>query len=182
MTIFRYLAIVLFLILPAQADAQLYRTDNGKAVFYSKVPLYTFSGESKYLVGQIDPDKKIVDFYLDLTTLDSGLEKRDRDMREVLETDEYPFAEFYGELISDFNPGLKDTQNVLVKGDFTIHGVTKEMEIKGKLTPSDEGIHLIAKWIVRLEDHDIIPPKLLFVKVDQEQEIEIETLLKPKEN
>lgn len=179
---FIFTVAVLILSTALNVNAQSYLTENGKAVFYSNVPLYTFSGESEYLVGLIDLENDIVDFYLDLTTLDSGLDKRDRDMQEVLNTDKYPFAEFYGNLISDFDPTLMDTQQVIVKGDFTIHGIKRKAEISGKLTPSEKGLHLYAKWILRLEDHEIIPPKLLFIKVDQEQELEIKAMLKQKES
>lgn len=174
--------ILLFCLPGTELFAQKFLTREGTAIFHSNVPLYSFSGSSPYLVGMINTENKIVDFYLDLTTLDSGLEKRDRDMKEVLETDSYPFAEFYGEMISEFDPALQDTQQVKVKGEFKIHGVSRKVEIPGKLTPSDEGIHLYATWILKLEDYDIIPPKLLFVKVDQEQRIEIEGMLKPTED
>jgi polyisoprenoid-binding protein YceI len=69
-----------------------------------------------------------------------------------------------------------------VKGDFKIHGVSREVEIEGTLQKKPDGILLKANWVLLLEDYDIIPPKLLFVKVDQEQKIEIEALLKPTDN
>lgn len=173
---------ILTCILSSDLFAQKYLTREGTATFHSNVPLYSFSGTSPYLTGMINTDNKIVDFYLDLTTLDSGLEKRDRDMQEVLGTDQFPFAEFYGELTTSFDPSLQDSQKVTVKGNFKIHGVSREVEIPGTLTPTKEGIHLYATWILKLEDYDIVPPKLLFVKVDQEQRIEIEGLLKPTDD
>lgn len=161
--------------------AQSFMTENGKATFYSEVPLHTFSGTSDHLTGMINLESNVVDFYLDLTTLDSGIQKRDRDMRETLETNKYPFAEFYGKIISDFDPNTAAIQNVLVKGSFKIHGVEKETEFSGTLEMTSKGLLLNANWILRLEDYDIVPPSLLFVKVDQEQKIEIEALLKPIE-
>lgn len=160
-------------------QAQTYMTENGKATFYSEVPLHTFSGSSEYLTGQIDLETNIVDFYIDLTTLDTGIKKRDRDMLETLETDKFPFAEFYGELKSDFDPESTEVQNVSVEGTFKIHGVENETSYTGTLQMTPEGLLLKADWILLLEDYDITPPKLLFIKVDQEQKIEIEALLKP---
>ena len=174
-------AIALLLTLTA-LQAQEYMTDSGRAIFHSEVPLHTFSGSSEFLTGLINLEDGTVDFYLDLTTLDSGIEKRDRDMRETLETEKFPFAEFFGSLSSGFNANDTSEQSVTVKGDFKIHGVSKEVEIQGILQNQPDGLLLKANWILRLEDYDIIPPKLLFVKVDQEQKIEIKALLKPTDN
>jgi polyisoprenoid-binding protein YceI len=166
----------------SMASAQSYMTDKGTAVFYSRVPLHTFSGNSNHLTGLINLSNLKVDFYIDLTTLETGIEKRDRDMRETLETEKYPFAEFFGELVSDFNPDTTAEQPVKVEGEFKIHGVSREVTIDGTLQMKPEGLLVKASWILRLENYDIVPPRLLFMKVDQEQEIEIEALLKPVEN
>lgn len=175
------ITIAFFVLVIPQVNAQTYMTDSGTATFHSTVPMHTFSGTSEHLTGQISLDQNIVDFYLDLTTLETGIEKRDRDMRETLETDKFPFAEFYGELISDFNPDSSGVQEAVVEGTFKIHGVEKETHFTGTLQMNPEGLLLKANWVLLLEDYDIVPPSLLFVKVDQEQKIEIEALLKPVE-
>lgn len=179
----RILSIILFsLAASINAYSQAYYTESGTAIFHSEVPLHTFSGTSNYLTGKIDLDTKIVDFYLDLTTLDTGIAKRDRDMRETLETDQFPFAEFYGKMISPFDPNLQTPQDVTVQGAFKIHGVSKDTTYKGTLTMTDDGLLLEASWVLLLKDYDIVPPSLLFVKVDQEQKIEINAMLKPLED
>ena len=157
-------------------------TEEGTALFHSEVPLHTFTGSSENLTGLINLSNNKVDFYIDLTTLDTGIEKRDRDMKETLETDKYPFAEFFGTLITDFNPDSSTEQSVSVEGTFKIHGVSREVTIDGILQMRDNGLFVKANWVLQLEDYDIVPPSLLFVKVDQEQKIEIEALLKPVEN
>lgn len=171
--------LLLILVTSLTLQAQSFMTEKGKATFHSEVPLHTFSGTSEYLIGMINMETKVVDFYLDLTTLDSGIQKRDRDMRETLETDKYPFAEFYGKIISDLDLNSASIQEVVVKGSFKIHGIEKEKEFTGTLKTTSKGLLLEANWILRLEDYNIEPPSLLFVKVDQEQKIEIEALLKP---
>ncbi len=156
---------------------QSYYTESGTAVFHSKVPLHTFSGTSQNLTGLINLDDKTVDFYLDLATLDTGNGKRDKDMRLTLDVKNHPFGEFFGKLVSDFDPLSNVAQPAIVEGVFTIHGNKQEVRIEGELTKTGDEIFLSAGWILRLEDYDIVPPSLLFVKVDQEQEIEIEAVL-----
>ncbi len=177
----RHLFFAIFIIAlgSTSLQAQKFITENGRATFYSKVPLHSFEGNSDKLVGLIDLDSLIVDFYIDLETLDTGNGKRDKDMRLTLETKEYPFAEFYGQ-IQNQDLVLDNTPTeVIVKGEFTIHGVTRNIEVSGTLSRTNEGLKLNASWILNLKDYNIVPPKILFIKVDENQEIEIEALLKP---
>ncbi len=170
-----------FLFLSNVLMAQSYYAENGDVVFLSKVPLHDFEGSSSNLVGLINLDENILDFYLDLETLDTGNGKRDKDMKLTLETDEYPFAEFYGTLVSPFDINNTEPQLAIAKGDFKIHGETQEVEIEGTLQMTDEGLVLKAAWILNLEDYKIEPPRLLIVKVDENQEINIEIVLTPYE-
>jgi len=164
------------------SNAQEYMSESGTAIFHSQVPLHSFTGSSDFLTGLVNLEDGTIDFYLDLTTLDTGIQKRDRDMKETLETGKFPFAEFFGSLSTDFNPNDTSEQPVKVKGDFKIHGVSREVTIDGTLQMKPEGLLVTANWVLELEDYDIVPPSLLFVKVDQEQKIEIEALLKPTNN
>lgn len=167
---------------PGAATAQVYMTESGYAEFTSSLPAITFTGESDHLVGRIDIEENVVDFYLDLTTLRTGIGKRDKDMRETLETDDYPFAEFYGTLETSLDAGARKTQPATVVGEFTVHGVTRQVRIGGTITPSDEGLRVEAEWELNLNDYDIEPPSLLIIKVDEVQQIRIDALLTPVED
>lgn len=176
----KFKLLVLFAIAYTQGYSQSYFTDSGTAIFHSKVPLHTFSGTSEKLTGLIDLEKGTVDFYLDLATLDTGNGKRDKDMRLTLDTENHPFGEFFGKITTEFDIDLEEAQDVVVEGIFKIHGKEQNVQVKGQLTPDGDQLTLKAGWILRLEDYEIEPPKLLFIKVDQEQEIEINALLKIK--
>lgn len=161
--------------------AQSFYTEEGTAIFYSKVPLHSFSGTSNTLTGLINLADSTVDFYLDLETLDTGNGKRDKDMKLTLDTKNHPYGEFFGKLTSDFDQNSMVEQEVTVEGVFKIHGKEKEVLVEGTLRPDGEALHLKASWILNLDDYNIVPPKLLFIKVDQAQEIEINAILAIKE-
>jgi len=162
--------------------AQLYFSDTGTVNFHSKTGIHSFTGTSHHLTGQIDLSKGTVDFYVDLETLDTGNGKRDRDMRETLETEKYPFAEFFGSLQSEFDRDKSEEQPVTVKGTFSLHGEEQQIEVKGTMQNTYDGLLVKANWVIRLEDYNIKPPRLLFIKVAQEQKIDFEILLKPNKN
>lgn len=159
----------------------VYMTESGYVEFESSVPLHSFSGESEYLTGMIDPAENLVDFYLDLNTLKTGIDRRDRDMYRTLNVDEYPFAEFTGSLKSMFDMDSSEKQRVTVKGEFTIRGVTRKVKIDGNIQVSGDELILEASWTLRLDVYDIEPPGILFYRVDEEQKIRIEATLKPRE-
>lgn len=160
---------------------QVYNTESGHAEFDSSVPLHSFTGKSDYLVGMINLDESTVDFYLDLNTLKTGISKRDKDMLETLEADQYPFAEFFGKLKTPFDPEENDPQQVSAQGEFSIHGETKDLNVEGTLESTEEGLLLKAAWTINMEDYNIEPPGILFYRVSEKIDIRIEALLTPSE-
>jgi polyisoprenoid-binding protein YceI len=158
----------------------VYVTEEGYAEFTSRVPLHSFTGSSDYLHGLIDFDENLVDFYLDLSTIKSGIGRRDRDIYRTLNVEEFPFAEFTGSFSRSFDQNRSEAQQVEVRGEFTIHGVTREVTIEGTLQKQGEDLYLEAEWILNLEDYDITPPGILFYRVNEEQELLIEVTLSPK--
>ena len=181
----RHLGVIftsVLILIPGILFSQSFITEEGHAEFTSSVPLHSFTGTSNHLRGLIDLDENLVDFYIDLETLDTGNGKRDRDMYSTLETDKFPFAEFTGSLQTPFDTETTEEQNVTVVGDFTIHGVTRSIEVEGTLQMKNNGMHLEASWILNLQNYEIEPPGILFYRVDQEIEIRIEAQLEHQDD
>src|SRR5690606_14338056 len=126
------------------AHAQTYFTETGYAEFTSEVPLHSFTGTTQNLTGQANLGDGTVAFYLDLTTLRTGIGKRDKDLRRTRETDDCPFAEFCGKLVTDVDPHSTDLQIVQVRGDFTVHGVTREIEVEGWVPITPVSLRVLA--------------------------------------
>lgn len=172
--------VVLFLVgtVDTHQDPVIYATQSGTATFQSSVPLHEFTGKSNYLTGMIDMDRNLVDFYLDLRSLETGNSRRDRDMYSTLNTEEFPYAEFTGELVTQFDPADSTRQHVTVSGTFTIHGIGRKKQIEGWLRPTAGGIHLQASWTQSLAEHEIEPPGILFYRVRDHVDVQIEAILR----
>lgn len=162
-------------------EGQVYMTESGHAEFDSSVPLHTFTGVSDHLVGKIDLNDSTVDFYLDVNTLKTGIGKRDKDMLETLNADEYPFAEFFGKLKGSFDPDTEEPQKVVAEGEFSIHGETNDLRVEGTLQKTSEGLSLNAAWTINMEDYNIEPPGILFYRVSEKIDIRIEATLTPSD-
>ena len=177
-----FFAKFLMLALIQLVHAQEYLTDKGKVLFISKAPLSEFTGESSKLQGLIDLDKNLLDFYIDLNTLKTGIGLRDRHMREnYLHTKKFPFAEFTGKIQAIPDLVINTEQPVLAKGKFKIHGVEREIEVPGTLKKNANGsLSLKAEFKVLLSDHDIAIPRVMFYELAEEQVVKIDAVLNKK--
>lgn len=163
----------------SQTFGQKYQGDKGEIVFISKAPLSEFEGKSTELNGLLDLEKNLLDFFIDLNTLKTGIGLRDRHMREnYLETKKFPFAEFSGKLKTVPTLINGQTVNVVAVGKFKIHGVEKIMEVPGQLSLKGNELLLQANFNVLLSDHKISVPKVMFYELAEEQIVNISIALK----
>lgn len=165
-----------------QGISQVFLTENGRVEFLSKAPLNEFVGKSANLNGLVDLDKNLLDFFVDLNTLDTGIGLRDRHMREnYLETKKYPYAEFTGKINPIPTLATGQSKVVTAKGKFKIHGVEREIDVQGKLTGVSGGeMQLDASFTVLLSDYKIDIPKVVFYELAEEQLVTIQAILKTK--
>jgi polyisoprenoid-binding protein YceI len=177
-TLYPILFILLLVIAPQSLNAQSYMAEDGYTEFVSRAPLLEFKGKSNHLHGLVDLDKNLIDFYIDLNTLDTGIELRNRHMRDsYLRTDQCPFAEFRGELLTPFDPDVSQPQQVRTKGLFKVNCNEREVNISGTLKPTEEGLRLEAQFKIELSDYNIEKPRVIFYELAEEQVINLSILL-----
>lgn len=167
--------------LEASQDTVWY-TDSGQAEFTSSVPLHTFTGSSSNLTGLIDFEENLVDFYIDLQSIRTGNSRRDRDMYRTLDIEVYPFAEFTGHMITEVDVSSGEPQAVTVAGEFTVHGITNEIDVEGILQKVDGQYLLEAGWVLSITEFNIEPPGILFYRVRDEIDVFIKAELQPVES
>lgn len=181
-------AVALVTLFASAAEAQpmdpprAFVTESGTVIFHSRVPLHNFTGTSSLLNGLISLADSTLDFYVDLSTLETGNRRRDRDMRKTLRVEEHPFAEFTGRLLPGSDEPNEPTNSVVAVGTFSINGVSRPLRVEGTLIDSGAGtLELSAAWELSLEDFEIRPPRLLIVKVNDTQAIELTATLRPQQ-
>jgi polyisoprenoid-binding protein YceI len=160
-------------------SAQVFKTESGSMEFLSKASLNEFTGKSNTLNGLVDLEKNMLDFFIDLNTIKTGIGLRDKHMREnYLETKKFPFAEFTGKV--DAIPTISKGQSadVTAKGKFKIHGVEREIAVPGKLTMlSDKEMMLEAQFKILLSAYNIEIPTVVFYELSEEQIVSIKATL-----
>lgn len=156
--------------------------------FESRAPLESFEGKTDRVSGwiEVDPgavgDSVGVSIEVDLTSLDTGIPKRNEHMRENhLETATYPVAAFRGAAVlapsgAVLKPGAGVTFEI--EGDFSLHGITRRLRTAVAVTREQRGgawqLHVVTSFDVTLADHAISRPKFLFLKLDETQKVMVD--------
>lgn len=158
--------------------------------FVSDAPLEDFAGITGridgflYLAGEglggsTDLSESEFYFEVDLASLDTGIGLRNRHMRDnYLETDRFPMASFEGQvsqLQSDESGGYRASAH----GMLSIHGVERERDVDCLATRVGIDLRIRCAFTVALSDHDIPIPKLMFMKIDEVMELDLDFFLSP---
>lgn len=159
-----------------------------KVVFVSKATVEGFEGKTKQMDGHLvlDPanmgDTLSVHLEVDLASLDTGIARRNKHMRENhLETAKYPKAIFEGISVhgpagGKLEPGKPATFDV--EGTFSLHGVSRRLRISVEATyePKAGGgrIAFHTAFPVALADYGISRPEFLFLKLSETQQVRVD--------
>ena len=77
-----------------------------------------------------------------------------------IESDLYPKASFEGKIIG-FKTSTKEIQTRIIRGNLTIHGITKEIDIKSTIEKIEGNYRILGEFDVFVNDFQIkIPPIL----------------------
>jgi polyisoprenoid-binding protein YceI len=167
----------------AEAEGNLVR-------FESEATLESFEGKTANSWGRVTLDPTELGSHLeievevDLRSLDTGIELRNRHMRENhLETDRFPTARFEGAEIvegagSSLAPGA--TRAILVEGKLDLHGVARTVRIPLELTHDGTNLRIVSRFPVALSDHGIARPKFLVLRLGDVQQVTVDVTAVPE--
>jgi polyisoprenoid-binding protein YceI len=164
--------LTMLVLLSTPVLAQVERSGVASATFSGKGPAgFKLEGKTEE-VSLLDDGKKVV-ISVPLATLKTGIDLRDRHMREkYLEVDKFPNAvlEVLWSVIHLPTDGQTSTQTV--PGKMTLHGKTRDVSVTYTLKRVGEAFEASGTLPLNLKDFDIILPNYLGVTVKPD----IETL------
>lgn len=179
---------------PALSAASVYEIRPGGegnlVLFRSKAPLETIEGTTRSVSGRIEADLESLGdsatfvVEVDLASIDTGIDLRNRHMRENhLHTDRFPAAIFRGGSIrgappAAIPPGGK--ASFTLAGEFTLHGVTRPLVVPIEIARSrSDSLTIQASFDVLLSDFQIPRPEFLVMRLDEKQRLEIRLAATP---
>lgn len=173
----RYIIITCLFItlINVKVDGQLYTTRNGLIGFFSKTPLEDIKADNKQVYAVIDAGKKNIAFSLLMKGfLFERALQQEHFNENYVESDQYPKAGFTGMYTGDVNTRKDGSYPVVVKGNLTIHGVTKTIEAPATLEVKGGRLSGTAKFNISPEEYAIRIPSIVRDKIAKQVTIRIQ--------
>ena len=153
-----------------RAYTQVYFDRAGFASFYASTPLENIEAQNKQVFAVADVGKKELAFAVLLKGFLFKKQLMQTHFNEnYVESDQYPKATFSGSYNGDINSSSEG--NVNLKGNFTLHGVTRMLDMPATLQLKNNRLTGNAKFKVRPEDYKIKIPLLVKNKIAAEVEV-----------
>ena len=161
----KHTVIILSLLLEfaIKTSAQVYGFSNGKVSFFSKAPIENIEAHSGSLQSALNIMTNEIVFAVPMNSFQFKKALMQEHFNEkYMESDKYPQAVYKGKINEKINWTKDGTYKITQKGTLNVHGVSKERTDTALLIISQGTITIDGEFWVRLVDHNIAVPKLLF--------------------
>lgn len=161
-------------------SAQKYTAEKSLISFYSDAPLEDITAENKKATTLFNAATG--DLVFSVTIKEFKFEKslmQEHFNEKYMESEKFPKATFQGK-VEGFDLQKQGVQEVKSKGKLTIHGVTKEIEVPGTMEVANNKIMLKSKFMVKVADHNITIPQLVFQNIAESVEVTVDFTYKPQ--
>jgi hypothetical protein len=161
-----------------QTDA-VYSGRNGTVAFVSEAPLELIQAESQHLEGILNAVTGEFGFQVEINSFEgfNNPLQRIHFQENYLQSDEFPKAIFRGFIIEKDLLLAPGTHSIRAKGQLEVHGVVQERIIRGTINISENLVLIQTEFNLRLEDHNIRIPRIVYQKIAQEINISLEIQL-----
>jgi hypothetical protein len=177
--------LLLFLLITVSASASngdIYMITSGRADMLSYAPLEVIRAHSSALKGAINTTENTFAFAVDSKTFEgfnSDLQ-REHFNDNYMESARYPRSTFAGKIIEKIDFTTDGIHDIRAKGKLVVHGVEQERIIRVRLEIRKGRLLVHSKFSVLLKDHAMVIPKIVYQKIAEEIEIEIQAELTRK--
>jgi polyisoprenoid-binding protein YceI len=152
----------------------LYVCRNAKITLFSTAPIEdikatTSTGASVYnaATGELDFSAPMKSFQFPKSKMQEHFNS------DYMESDKYPKATFKGKIKEHIDVSKDGTYPVTVEGDLTVHGVTQNRSIPGKIIVSNGAINMTSEFMVKCADHHIEIPRIVFHNIAESIQITV---------
>lgn len=174
------LSLLCFFTITTVLNAQgKYITKTGKINFFSAATLEDITADNDKVLSIIDTNTGDMAIQIGIKNFEFEKKLMQEHFNEnYLESDKYPKSIFKGKILN-FDEINETESQTIVKGTITIHGVSKEIEIKANFTKTDDSIKVTGNFMVALEDFKVKIPKIVFMKIAENIKVSFDFVHKP---
>lgn len=170
---------ILLVVCTTMAIAQdKYQLKNCTVSFFSEAPLENIEANNKDSKGIVDPTARNFAFRIPIKSFVFKKSLMQEHFNEnYLESEKYPNASFKGTLEGNYDIKKNGSYPVTASGELEIHGVKQQRKIPAIIEVKDQSIQISSKFKVKLDDHKIKIPTLVFNKIAEEVEVTLQSNL-----
>mgnify|MGYP001137837826 CR=1 FL=1 len=139
--------------------------------------------EGKSAVGSSAIDAKTGDIIFKVPNTSFQFKKKlmqEHFNENYMESEKYPFSEFKGKLDRPIDLNSNGTYRANVVGKLTVHGVTKDYKTTADISVNNGTMTAKSVFKVKVADHNIKIPTLVFKNIAEIVEVRINALYQPK--
>lgn len=164
----------------AFAQGGMFATTAGNTRFSSETPMENINAENKKTQVLLNTATSEIAIRMNMRDFVFPNKLMQEHFNEnYIESDKYPNGTFSGRLDQPIDFSKDGTYDASATGSFTVHGLSKNRTIKGKLKVEGGKITLTSDFEVALTDHKIDVPQIVFVKIAQSIKVKAAYTLSP---
>ena len=168
-------AFLVFFIFSTKVFCQKFSTKTGFIGFYSKTSLEDIKAENNQVFSLLDPVSHHLAFALLLKGFIFPKELMQEHFNEnYVESDKYPKATFSGACSGDMDLSKEGTYQVVIKGELSLHGITKPIETTAQLDVKKDHIKGSSVFKIKPEDYNISIPSIVRDKIANEIDVKVQ--------
>jgi polyisoprenoid-binding protein YceI len=172
------------LLAASTASAGAYVVDPSASVvkFHLHHKMHEVDGRSSQIEGKAvlqDDGRVMTMIRIPVASFDTADANRDSHMRETLDAAKFPYVIFKG--VTSLTVPVATGKGIPAKleGELEFHGVKQPISVPAEIVLAADGTATVSsKFPVNLEAHKIERPSLLFIKVDENVEMDVALKLK----
>jgi polyisoprenoid-binding protein YceI len=174
------LTFLLICLLGSSATAQkLLVTKNALISFYSTTVLEDIEAKSTIGSSAINPQTGEMLFKVGNTSFKFQKKMmQDHFNENYIESEKFPYSDFKGKITGSYDLTKNGSYKVSVSGNLNIHGVAKPYSVPAELTVNDGNVTAKATFKVKIADHNIKIPSLVFKNIAEFVDVTIQALYK----
>jgi polyisoprenoid-binding protein YceI len=156
-------------------DAQeRFLTRTGYVKFFSSALIEDITANNNEVLSIIDIKKNEVAVDIPIKSFVFRKKLMQEHFNEnYMESEQFPKATFKGtfDRVNDLSNRIEGTYSVNAKGELTIHGVTKSIEVPVEITVGKNGLSANLIFDIAVKEYDVKIPKLMFKKIAEVVEV-----------
>ncbi len=161
-------------------QAQLYVADSCKISFFSETPVENIDATNTSARPIMNTKTGDIQIKIDNKGFTFPKPLMQEHFNEnYMESEKYPYTVFKGKINETVDYTKDGVNNITVTGKMDMHGVTKDVTLKGTLTVKNGKINLATSFTVHIADYNIKIPTLVIKNIAEDVMVKMSATMKP---